>query len=52
MKFKIRLPKEYLEKYKLGVYDNALKHWNECIEEICSIRINYPVMLSQYFIFI
>lgn len=39
---KIRLPKEYLEKYKLGVYDNAIKHWQGCIEEIQSIKINYP----------
>ncbi len=36
------MPKEYLEKYKQGIYNNALKHWNECIEEIRSLEIKYP----------
>lgn len=39
---KIRLPKSYLEKYKSGLYANALQNWNACIEEIKQLNINYP----------
>ncbi len=46
---KIRLPKEYLEKYKRGIYNNALKNWELCIEEILQLKIKFPSNANPIF---
>ena len=46
---KLRLTSEFLEKYELGLYRDALENWIECIEEIKNVGIKYPANANPIF---